>query len=148
MLEKDPTKRITLEEVKVHPWVTCNGSRPLALKDSNCKLVTVTEDDVKSCVKQIPRLDTLILVKSMLKRKSFKNPSFNSSKGKPWWCHNCEFERGIRRGQSSVSSHGPVHLDLMILTVLQTVLSLWCQSKNLVFIFHWNIVNCIYRIII
>ncbi|XP_039270799.2 calcium/calmodulin-dependent protein kinase kinase 1-like isoform X1 [Styela clava] len=79
MLIKDPLKRIKMSEVKVHPWVTCNGSSPLTSEKDNCHLVTVTEEDVKTCVKQIPRLDTLILVKAMLKRKSFRNPAFNNS---------------------------------------------------------------------
>uniref|UniRef100_H2ZEA1 Protein kinase domain-containing protein n=1 Tax=Ciona savignyi TaxID=51511 RepID=H2ZEA1_CIOSA len=79
MLEKDPATRITLSDIKVHDWVTSHGSVVLPSERQHCDLVTITEEDVQSCVKSIPKLNTLILVKSMLKRHSFKNP-MNASK--------------------------------------------------------------------
>jgi len=40
----------------------------------NCQLVTVTEEEIENCVRVVPRLDTLILVKAMGHRKRFGNP--------------------------------------------------------------------------
>lgn len=91
MLEKDPEQRITLPQIKVHPWVTAHGKSPLPSEEENCQLVEVTEEDVLRVVQSIPRLDTLILVKTMLKKHSFQNP----------------FGRGgLRRGGASVGAAG------------------------------------------
>lgn len=35
LLEKDPTRRITIEEIREHPWVTNDGSDPLLSKEEN-----------------------------------------------------------------------------------------------------------------
>lgn len=43
-------------------------------ESENCHLVTVTEEEIENCVRVIPRLDTLILVKAMGHRKRFGNP--------------------------------------------------------------------------
>lgn len=74
MLVKDPGERIKLEEIKVDPWVTGYGLYPMMRKESNCGLIEVTEDEVENSVKSIPKLDTLILVKAMIKKHSFANP--------------------------------------------------------------------------
>ena len=63
MLEKDPVDRIKLHDIKVHPWVTGHGFYPMLKMESNCCLIEVTDDEVENCVKSIPKLDTLILVK-------------------------------------------------------------------------------------
>lgn len=36
ILEKDPAKRITMAELREHPWVTLNGGDPLLGKEENC----------------------------------------------------------------------------------------------------------------
>ncbi|VBB86785.1 Putative calcium/calmodulin-dependent protein kinase kinase [Podospora comata] len=36
LMEKDPEKRITMEELRNHPWVTKNNSDPLLPTDENC----------------------------------------------------------------------------------------------------------------
>merc|ERR1712110_338195 len=74
MLVKDPAERIKLEEIKVDPWVTGYGMYPMMRKESNCGLIEVTDDEVENSVKSIPKLDTLILVKAMIKKHSFANP--------------------------------------------------------------------------
>ncbi|KAL3856519.1 hypothetical protein ACJMK2_011265 [Sinanodonta woodiana] len=74
MLDKNPETRITLPEIKEHPWVTKKGEHPLPTEQENCVLVTVTDEEIDNVVKHIPKLDTLILVKSILRQKSFKNP--------------------------------------------------------------------------
>ncbi|XP_039299332.1 calcium/calmodulin-dependent protein kinase kinase 1-like isoform X2 [Nilaparvata lugens] len=72
MLQKDPTRRIELPEIKEHPWVTANDSSPLPSEEENCQLVEVTDEDVRKVVTSIPKLDTLILIKTMLKKHSFQ----------------------------------------------------------------------------
>lgn len=74
MLKKNPDERITVPEIKVHPWVTRNGTFPMPSEGENCVFVEVTEEEIDNCVRTIPKLDTLILVKSMLKKHSFGNP--------------------------------------------------------------------------
>uniref|UniRef100_A0A1B6D1P5 calcium/calmodulin-dependent protein kinase n=1 Tax=Clastoptera arizonana TaxID=38151 RepID=A0A1B6D1P5_9HEMI len=74
MLQKNPTDRISLEEIKDHPWVTSDGTKPLPSTEDNCQLVEVTEEDVRQVVTSIPKLNTLILIKTMLKKHSFQNP--------------------------------------------------------------------------
>uniref|UniRef100_A0A1I8GEH0 Protein kinase domain-containing protein n=1 Tax=Macrostomum lignano TaxID=282301 RepID=A0A1I8GEH0_9PLAT len=81
MMTKDPETRITLPEIKEHVWVTNFGSFPLPDEEENCSLVEVTQADVDSCIRRIPKLETLILVKSILRNRSFKHP-FGS--GKDW----------------------------------------------------------------
>ncbi|KAE9417006.1 hypothetical protein Angca_007759, partial [Angiostrongylus cantonensis] len=74
MLMKDPGHRLLLQEVKVHAWVTRRGTCSMPSEEENCHLVTVTEEEIENCVRVIPRLDTLILVKAMGHRKRFGNP--------------------------------------------------------------------------
>jgi len=74
MLTKDPNNRISLPEIKHHSWVTKNGQHLLPNEEDNCKLVEVTDEDVARVITSIPKLDTLILIKHMLKKHSFQNP--------------------------------------------------------------------------
>uniref|UniRef100_A0A8C6TFH5 Calcium/calmodulin-dependent protein kinase kinase 1, alpha b n=1 Tax=Neogobius melanostomus TaxID=47308 RepID=A0A8C6TFH5_9GOBI len=90
MLDKNPETRITLPEVKVHPWVTENGTNPLPLEEEHCTALELTEEEVKNSIKLIPSLSTVILVKSMLRKRSFSNP----------------FECQARRAERSMSAPG------------------------------------------
>ena len=73
MLTKNPNERITLSEIKEHRWLTKNGTEPLPSEADNCSLqVTVTDEEVASVVTRVPKLDTLILIKTMLKQHSFQ----------------------------------------------------------------------------
>ncbi|XP_041083910.1 calcium/calmodulin-dependent protein kinase kinase 2-like isoform X2 [Polyodon spathula] len=74
MLNKNPEARITVPEIKVHPWVTRHGAEPLPSEDENCTLIEVTEEEVENSVKHISSLATVILVKTMLRKRSFGNP--------------------------------------------------------------------------
>lgn len=60
--------------LKLHPWVTKHGAEPLPSEDENCTLIEVTEEEVQNSVKHIPSLATVILVKTMLRKRSFGNP--------------------------------------------------------------------------
>ncbi|KAG2470889.1 KKCC2 kinase, partial [Polypterus senegalus] len=65
---------------KVHPWVTKHGTDILPSEDENCILIEVTEEEVENSVKHIPSLATVILVKTMLRKRSFGNPFDGSRK--------------------------------------------------------------------
>ena len=67
LLEKDPERRITVSEMRHHPWVTRGGAEPLTpAEQDNCKVqIQVTEEDIRDVVRSIPHLDTLILIKAM-----------------------------------------------------------------------------------
>lgn len=73
MVAKNPVDRISLQEIKVHSWLTNRGTDPLPSEVDNCRLpVTVTDEEVERVVTRIPKLDTLILIKTMLKQHSFQ----------------------------------------------------------------------------
>ncbi|GIY64452.1 hypothetical protein CDAR_61201 [Caerostris darwini] len=74
MLEKDPKQRITLKGIKAHKWVTNDGLSPLPSEEENCRPVEITQEDIQRSINSIPKLGTLILVKSMLRKHSFSNP--------------------------------------------------------------------------
>jgi [calcium/calmodulin-dependent protein kinase] kinase len=48
-------------------------------QDDCTKPVEISEEDINSVVKSVPKLDTLILIKKMLKNHSFQNPFLSSS---------------------------------------------------------------------
>uniref|UniRef100_A0A8D2LKP7 Calcium/calmodulin dependent protein kinase kinase 1 n=1 Tax=Varanus komodoensis TaxID=61221 RepID=A0A8D2LKP7_VARKO len=96
MLQKVPENRIAVPEIKLHPWVTKSGEDPLPLEEKHCSIVEVTEEEVKNSVKTIPSLPTVILVKAMLRKRSFGNP----------------FEAQARREERSMSAPG----DLLMLS--------------------------------
>ena len=58
--------------IQAHDWVTGYGLYPLPTEQDNCHLVEVTENEVNNSVNSYPKLDTLILVKSMIKNHSFQ----------------------------------------------------------------------------
>jgi len=74
MLDKDPDTRITLPAIKRHDWVTRSGAEPLPTEQDNCQLVEVSEEEMMNVIKSVPKLNTLILIKAMLKNHSFLNP--------------------------------------------------------------------------
>ncbi|VDO93025.1 unnamed protein product [Soboliphyme baturini] len=74
MLEKDPGHRYTLNEIMHHRWVIKNGTSVLTQELKYSHLVKVTDEEVQNSVKVVPRLDTVILNKSMVLWKHFGNP--------------------------------------------------------------------------
>ncbi|KAG7206120.1 hypothetical protein KM043_003514 [Ampulex compressa] len=83
MLAKDPAERICLQELKVHGWLTKGGAQPLPTEADNCRLpITVTDEEVERVVTRVPKLDTLILIKTMLKQHSFQNPFLPKRSGR------------------------------------------------------------------
>ncbi|XP_017650474.1 calcium/calmodulin-dependent protein kinase kinase 1 [Nannospalax galili] len=90
MLDKNPETRIGVPDIKLHPWVTKHGEESLPSEEEHCSMVEVTEEEVKNSVKLIPSWTTVILVKSMLRKRSFGNP----------------FEPQTRREERSMSAPG------------------------------------------
>ncbi|XP_017064245.2 calcium/calmodulin-dependent protein kinase kinase 2-like [Drosophila eugracilis] len=74
MLEKDAMHRITVPQLKTNKWVTSGSQYSLPTEEENCMLVQVDDKDMRSVIHSIPKLDTLILIKTMLKKHSFGNP--------------------------------------------------------------------------
>nr|CAG8547749.1 10330_t:CDS:10 [Entrophospora candida] len=74
LLEKDPDKRITMHELREHPWVTLRGAEPLISTAENCtEMVTeITDDELSSAIKPISirSLVTLITAVKKFKRLS------------------------------------------------------------------------------
>ncbi|XP_061136320.1 calcium/calmodulin-dependent protein kinase kinase 1b [Syngnathus typhle] len=90
MLDKNPQSRITLPDIKLHPWVTECGARPLPREQDHCTAVEVSAEEVENSVTLVSSLSTVILVKSMLRKRSFSNP----------------FECQARRAERSMSAPG------------------------------------------
>ncbi|XP_067934370.1 calcium/calmodulin-dependent protein kinase kinase 1-like isoform X2 [Watersipora subatra] len=76
MLEKKPESRITLDELKLNAWVTKDGTEPMLETSQNCPdgLIKVNDEDIKNSIRTIPKLETLILVRKILKNRSFRHP--------------------------------------------------------------------------
>lgn len=92
-----------------HAWVTSNNSHPLPSEEANCRLVQVNDDDINSVVKSIPKLDTLILIKTMLKKHSFQNPFTKGISGRAPQRGGSRLERFTRAGRSN-SAPGAYHM--------------------------------------
>ncbi|ORX83142.1 kinase-like protein [Anaeromyces robustus] len=50
MLQKDPEKRITLPDIKVHSWVTENNTNPMLSTEENCIYEEITEEEIANAV--------------------------------------------------------------------------------------------------
>ncbi|KNC98646.1 CAMKK/CAMKK-META protein kinase [Spizellomyces punctatus DAOM BR117] len=80
LLEKNPTQRISMDELRVHPWVTKNGTAPLRSRSENCVPVSdITEEDIKTAVKGIIPLFTVL--KAVNKLKKLRQSAEVDSKG-------------------------------------------------------------------
>uniref|UniRef100_A0AAQ4S603 calcium/calmodulin-dependent protein kinase n=2 Tax=Gasterosteus aculeatus aculeatus TaxID=481459 RepID=A0AAQ4S603_GASAC len=90
MLDKNPDTRITIPEIKMDQWVTQLGTDPLPLEEEHCSAVEVTEEEIQNSVKFVPSLSAVILVRAMLRKRSFSNP----------------FECPSRREERSMSAPG------------------------------------------
>ncbi|XP_049287208.1 calcium/calmodulin-dependent protein kinase kinase 1 isoform X1 [Anopheles funestus] len=108
MLDKDPQQRITLPQIKEHTWLTRHGTVRIPTEEENCRLVQINDEDMNSVVKSIPKLDTLILIKTMLKKHSFQNPFTKGISGRAPQAGGSRLERFCRSGRSN-SAPGDYH---------------------------------------
>lgn len=55
ILDKNPRTRITMVELREHPWVTCNGEDPLLSREENSSALIepVTEEDIMRAIELI-----------------------------------------------------------------------------------------------
>ncbi|KAI8882906.1 Pkinase-domain-containing protein [Backusella circina FSU 941] len=62
ILEKDPLKRITMSQLREHPWVTKNNKYPLTPQSENCsdQVSEVTEHDIRHAITRIRGLITVV----------------------------------------------------------------------------------------
>lgn len=93
----------------MHDWITANGQHPMPTEDENCRLVQVNDEDINTVVKSIPKLDTLILIKTMLKKHSFQNPFSKPVSGRAPQRGGSRLERFTRAGRSN-SAPGAYHM--------------------------------------
>ncbi|XP_062501382.1 calcium/calmodulin-dependent protein kinase kinase 1-like isoform X2 [Corticium candelabrum] len=82
ILDKDPETRITIPELKMHPWLTLNGEDHLPSTEANCTAVEVTDEDIENATRDFANFPLLVLIKTMGKRKSFRNPFLSSAEDK------------------------------------------------------------------
>ncbi|CAM0142812.1 hypothetical protein VKS41_002624 [Umbelopsis sp. WA50703] len=79
MLTKDPEERITVNQIREHPWVTQDGKAPLISVDENCQSVIteVTEEEIHNAIKNVASIFTVIKAVTKFKRHS-RSPSQQS----------------------------------------------------------------------
>ncbi|KAG0314299.1 hypothetical protein BGZ99_008220 [Dissophora globulifera] len=82
LLEKDPIKRITIEQLRSDPWVTNNDRDPLITKEENTENVVteVTEEDLRGAIQRINSLATVLKAITRFKR-GMKSPTSRSGSG-------------------------------------------------------------------
>ncbi|GJJ71746.1 hypothetical protein EMPS_04103 [Entomortierella parvispora] len=83
LLEKDPLKRITIDQLRVDPWVTNDGQVPLISKEENIinAVTEVTEEELRGAFQKIGGLATVFKAITKFKRgiKTSSNRSATSS---------------------------------------------------------------------
>ncbi|KAI9498597.1 kinase-like domain-containing protein [Zychaea mexicana] len=72
LLKKNPDERITVPELRVHPWVTKHDEDPLISEEENCQMVVteVTEEEINNAISSIASIFTVMKAVSKFKRHS------------------------------------------------------------------------------
>lgn len=68
ILDKDNSTRITLREVRNHPWVTKNGQDPLLSEEENCSDMVATPNELEMNHAFTRKMDHLICVLKAIQR--------------------------------------------------------------------------------
>jgi [calcium/calmodulin-dependent protein kinase] kinase len=88
MLDKDPSRRITVSEMKEHSWVTCDGTWLFQEEENSCNIdcfdnIIIDESPLYPPVFSIPSIPYFSslthLMKTMFLKHSFHLPSFKFS---------------------------------------------------------------------
>ncbi|KAG1453007.1 hypothetical protein G6F46_009325 [Rhizopus delemar] len=71
ILDRNPETRITMQELRNHPWVTNNGTETMISEEDNCAIVSeITEEDMNNAIRSIASLYVVIKAVSKFKRHS------------------------------------------------------------------------------
>eukprot|EP00048_Salpingoeca_helianthica_P000567 m.42417 g.42417 ORF g.42417 m.42417 type:complete len:428 (-) comp10649_c0_seq1:30-1313(-) len=75
LLDRSQPRRITINQLREHPFVTRGGRFALSPTPSNCgELIEVTDEDLQGSICSVhTRLETLVAAKVMLRRQTFKS---------------------------------------------------------------------------
>lgn len=70
LFEKDPVKRITMDELRAHPWVTVDGEDELlSVEENTAQMIEeITEDDLRTAIKGIRGMVTVVKAVNKLKQ--------------------------------------------------------------------------------
>ncbi|KAI8389392.1 kinase-like domain-containing protein [Blakeslea trispora] len=71
ILDRNPETRITMKELREHPWITNNGTETMLSEEDNCDIVSeVTEEEMNNAIKSIASIFAVIKAVSKFKRHS------------------------------------------------------------------------------
>ncbi|KAL9556023.1 hypothetical protein MBANPS3_002081 [Mucor bainieri] len=72
LLEKDPSKRILMQDIRNHVWVTNNGQEPMVSEEDNCHsiLSEITEEDIRGAITSVRHIFTVMQAVAKFKRHS------------------------------------------------------------------------------
>ncbi|KAK7414527.1 hypothetical protein QQX98_006638 [Neonectria punicea] len=86
LLDKNPETRITMEQIRNHPWVTCNGTDPLLPSEENCAKIVGPPNELEVSRALTRKFNHLLCVmksihrfKSILLRKRSEAATRSSS---------------------------------------------------------------------
>ncbi|TPX36598.1 hypothetical protein SmJEL517_g01298 [Synchytrium microbalum] len=99
MLNKDPENRISLQEIKVHPWVTLNGAYPMMPTEENCVLAEVTEEEVEEAFR--PAAAMMFVTKLMSVLRGRRSKPRNSERPEKLAARNAKGHGGGSRARSA-----------------------------------------------
>ncbi|KAG9325812.1 hypothetical protein KVV02_005736 [Mortierella alpina] len=110
LLEKDPVKRITIEQLRNDPWLTNDGTEPLISKEENTAnaVTEVTEEDLRGAIQKIGGLVTVFKAITKFKR-GIKSPvsrrsSTSTTAGRD------DLVTELEKMQDADESHGTISL--------------------------------------
>ncbi|KAK4520561.1 uncharacterized protein ATC70_006438 [Mucor velutinosus] len=72
LMEKDPSKRILMQDIRNHAWVTNNGQEPMVSEEDNCHsiLSEITEEDIRGAITSVRHIFTVMQAVAKFKRHS------------------------------------------------------------------------------
>ncbi|XP_064392377.1 calcium/calmodulin-dependent protein kinase kinase 1-like [Halichondria panicea] len=75
LLEKDQKKRITIPQIREHPWIL-KSTRPVPSREENCNVeISVSEEDMEQAFKTYRTpIHILAMIKQMARKKSLRHP--------------------------------------------------------------------------